>query len=134
MGLCIIMLKHEVMAVDEWHDNGPQGLITVSLCIQMSIDRMQMYSLSIAHACPYHSLNPTVGHSVHNVDISKPTRHLSAICPLQLKPGLVREVHTSPACQWPSKVNHFPTEVGYDTELQSGQDPSEDNKHADELT
>ena len=57
-----------------------------------------------------------------------PTRHLSAICPLQLKPGLVREVHTSPACQWPFKVNHFPTE------LQSGQDPSEDNEHADELT
>jgi hypothetical protein len=28
---------------------------------------------------------------------------------------------------------HFPTEVGYHTELQSGQDPGEDNKHADEL-
>lgn len=29
-------LKHEVMVVDEWHDNGPQDLVTVSLCIQNS--------------------------------------------------------------------------------------------------
>ena len=28
MGLCIIMLKHEVMEADEWHDNGPQDLVT----------------------------------------------------------------------------------------------------------
>jgi hypothetical protein len=28
---------------------------------------------------------------------------------------------------------HFPTEVGYDAELQSGQDPGEDNEHADEI-
>ncbi len=34
MGPCIIMLQHEVMVVDEWHNNGPQDLITVSLCIQ----------------------------------------------------------------------------------------------------
>ncbi len=24
MGPCIIMLQHEVMVVDEWHNNGPQ--------------------------------------------------------------------------------------------------------------
>jgi hypothetical protein len=42
MALCIIMLKHEVMEVDEWHDNGPQDLLTVSLCIQIAIDRMQL--------------------------------------------------------------------------------------------
>ena len=30
MGPCIITLKHEVMAADEWHDNGPQDLVTVS--------------------------------------------------------------------------------------------------------
>jgi hypothetical protein len=29
MGLCIIMLKCEGMAVDEWHDNGPQDLVRV---------------------------------------------------------------------------------------------------------
>ena len=28
---------------------------------------------------------------------------------------------------------HFPTEVGYDAELQSGQDPGEDDKDAEEL-
>ena len=33
MGPCTIMLKHVVMAVDEWHNNGPQDLITLSLCI-----------------------------------------------------------------------------------------------------
>jgi hypothetical protein len=32
------MLKHEVMAADEWHDNGPQDLAPVSLCIQIAID------------------------------------------------------------------------------------------------
>jgi hypothetical protein len=26
--LCIIMLKHDVMAEDEWHDNGQQDLAT----------------------------------------------------------------------------------------------------------
>jgi hypothetical protein len=29
------------------------------------------------------------------------------------------------------KVEHLPTEVGYNAELQSGQDPGEDDKHAD---
>jgi hypothetical protein len=43
MGLCIIMLKHVVMAADEWHDNGPQDLITVSMCIRIAIDKMQFY-------------------------------------------------------------------------------------------
>jgi hypothetical protein len=31
------MLKHKVMVADEWHGNGPQDLITVSLFIQMAI-------------------------------------------------------------------------------------------------
>ncbi len=25
--------NHEVMVMDEWHNNGPQDLVTVSLCI-----------------------------------------------------------------------------------------------------
>ena len=77
MGPCIIMLKHEVMAADEWHNSGPQVLVTVtlwiimrihevvgaddwqdngsqdlkvSLCIQIAIDKMQL-CLSIAYAC-----------------------------------------------------------------------------------
>ena len=66
------MLKHEVMAEDQWHDNGPQDLITVSLCIQIAIDKMQLCSLSIAYACPYYNPTATMGHSVHN---SKPVAH-----------------------------------------------------------
>jgi hypothetical protein len=43
----------------------------VFLCIQIAIDQMQLCSLSVAYACPYHNLTTTMGHSVHNVDISK---------------------------------------------------------------
>jgi hypothetical protein len=46
------MLKHEVMAADEWHCNGLQDLVTVSLCIQIIIDKMQLFSLSVAYAYP----------------------------------------------------------------------------------
>jgi hypothetical protein len=52
--------------------NGPQDLVTVSLCIQIAIDKMQLCSLSIAYVCPYHNPTVTMGHSVHNVDISSP--------------------------------------------------------------
>ena len=31
------------------------------------------------------------------------------------------------------KGEHLSTEVGHDAELQSGQDPGEDDEHADEL-
>ena len=55
---CIIMLKHEVMVADEWHDNGPQDLVMASLFIQMVIDKMQLCSLSVAYACPYHNSPP----------------------------------------------------------------------------
>jgi hypothetical protein len=75
MGPCIIVLKHKVMVADEWHDNGPQDLVTVSLCIQIAIDKMQLCLLSVAYACPYHNSTSTMGHSVHNVDIRKPLAH-----------------------------------------------------------
>jgi hypothetical protein len=75
MGLCIIMLKHEVMVADEWHDNGLQGLVTVSLCIQIAIDKMQLCLLSVAYVCLYYNPTATMGDSVHNVDISKPITH-----------------------------------------------------------
>jgi hypothetical protein len=54
-------------------DNRPQNLLTVSLCIQIAIDKMPFCSLSIAYSCPYHN-PPTMGHSVH---ISKPQVHMT---------------------------------------------------------
>ncbi len=88
MGPCVIMLQHEVMVVDEWHNNGPQDLVTVSLCIQNAITKMHLCLLSITYTCPYHNPTATMGHSIHNFDISKPLTHttpytLSAICPVQ---------------------------------------------------
>jgi hypothetical protein len=62
MGPCNIMLKHEVMTADEWHNIGPQDLVTVSLCIQLSIDKMQLCLLSVACARPYHNPTATMGH------------------------------------------------------------------------
>ncbi len=113
MGPCIIMLQHEVMFVDEWHKNGPQDLVTVSLCIQNAINKMHLCSLSIIYACPYHNPTATMGHSIHNIDISKTLHHttpymLSAICPVQWKPGFIREENTSPKCQTPSNVSICP--------------------------
>jgi hypothetical protein len=69
-------------------------------------------------------------HSVHNGDIGKELVHttsytLYAICLVQLKLGLIREEHTSLACQWPSNVSIFP--------LKSGQNPGEDDEQADEF-
>ncbi len=139
MGPCIIMLQHEVMVVDEWHNNGISGsqdLVTVSLCIQNAINKVHLCSLSITYTCPYHNPTADMGHSIHNVDISKPLTHttpytLSAICPVQWKPGFICEENTSPKCQTPSNVSICP--LGYDDKLQSGRDPDEDDKHADEL-
>jgi hypothetical protein len=69
------MLKHEVIAADEWHDNGPQDFVMVSLCIEIAIDKMLLCSLFVAYACPYHNPTATMGHTVHNIDISKLLAH-----------------------------------------------------------
>ena len=66
------MLKHEVRAADEWHDHGHQDLITVSLCIQIAINKIQLCSLSVVYACSYHNPTATMGNSIHN---SKPLAH-----------------------------------------------------------
>ena len=75
MGPSIFILKHGVMEANEWHDNGPQYLVTVSLCIQIDIDKMQLCSVSVTYACPYHNPTATMGHCVHNVNIRKPLAH-----------------------------------------------------------
>ncbi len=105
--------EHEVMVVDEWHNNEPQDLVTVSLCIQNAINKMHLYSLSITYSCQYHNPTATMSHSIHNVYISKPLTHmtpytLSAICPVQSKTGLFREENTSPKCQTASNVSICP--------------------------
>jgi hypothetical protein len=64
--------QHEGMVVDEWHDNGPQDLVMVSLCIQIAIDKMPIVFL--IKVMPAHTIIPpaNMGHSVHNVDIQWP--------------------------------------------------------------
>ncbi len=110
------MLQHEVMVVDEWHDNGPKALVTISLCIQNALNKMHLCSLSITYTWPYHNPTATMGHSIHNVDISKPLTHtlpytLSAICPVQWKPGFIREENTYPKCQMTSNVSICPLKL-----------------------
>ena len=56
--------------------NGATMGLTASLCTQIAINKMQLCSLSIAYACPYHNHTATTGNSVHNVDnVSKPLAH-----------------------------------------------------------
>ena len=69
---------------------------------------MQLCSLSVAYACPYHNPTATMGHSVHNVDISKLLAHTMPYCPGKFKPGFIREEHISLVCQLPSKVSICP--------------------------
>lgn len=40
------MLQHEVMAVDEWHNSGPQDLVKVSLCSLNAINKMHLCLMS----------------------------------------------------------------------------------------
>ncbi len=94
---------------------------------------MHPCSLSITYTCPNHKPTSTMGHSIHNVDISKPLIH--AVCHLACT--VKNRIHSWR--QHLSKVpdaiecEHLPTQVNYDNELQSGLDPDEDDEHADEL-
>ncbi len=126
MGPCIIMLQHEVMVVDEWHNNGPQDL--VCLCIQNAINKIHLCLLSITYACPYNNPTATMGHLIHNVDISKPLTHitpymLSTVCPVQWKLGFIREENTSPKCQTPSNVSICPLKSVTTTNCNQGETP-----------
>ena len=71
---------------------------------------MQLCSLSVAYACPYHNHPSTVGHSVRTLFTTPNT--LASICLVQLKPGFIHEENSSPACQWPSKVSICPLKSG----------------------
>ncbi|XP_078131504.1 kinesin-like protein KIF26A [Sander vitreus] len=76
MGPCIIMLQHEMMVT--WMNGKTMGLRISSryLCVfKNAINKMHLCSLSITYACPYHNPAATMGHSIHNVDISKPVTH-----------------------------------------------------------
>jgi hypothetical protein len=67
MGLCMIMLKHEVMAVDEWPDNGPRDLLTVSLCIPIvnSSNAIVFVVRSLCLLCSYHNCHHRTLDSQH---------------------------------------------------------------------
>ncbi len=89
MGPCIIMLQHEVMVVDERHNNGTQDLVMVSLCIQNAINKMHLCSLSITYTCPYHNhgpLNPQCWHQ----QTAHPHDTIHAVChlPFTVKTGI----------------------------------------------
>jgi hypothetical protein len=58
------------------YDSGPQDLVTTFLCIHIAVNKMQLCSLSIAYACPYHNPTTTIGHSVHNIHIRRPLAHM----------------------------------------------------------
>ena len=83
----------------------------------------------------YHNPAGIMGHSIHNVDISKPCLPtpytLSEICPVQLI-NLWRAHFSSLPVVIEGK--HLPTEVSEDTQLKSDQDPGEDNEQAGELS
>ena len=71
---------------------------------------MHQCSLSITYICPYYNSTAIMGHSIHNIDISKPLNNttpymLSGICPVQWKPGFMCEENTCPKCQMPSNVS-----------------------------
>ncbi len=132
-GRALSCMQHEVMVVDEWHNNGPQYLVKVYLCIQNAINKMHLCSLSITFACPYHGpLDPRHWHqqTAHPHDATHAVCHL----PCTVKTGI------HPWREHLSKVldgvegEHLPTQVGCDDELQSGRDPDEDDEHADELS
>ena len=95
MGPCIIMLQPEVMVVDEWHKDGPQDHITVSLCIQNAINKIHLCSLSITYACPYHNPTATMGHLIHTVTSAKglPTRcHTRCVAFFGYSIGLLQQL------------------------------------------
>ncbi len=135
MGPCIIMLQHEVMFVDEWHNNGSEYLVTGSLCIQNAINKMYLCSLSKTHSTTPPPPWPTRSTTLTAANRSPTWHHTHAVChlPCTVKTGIhpwrehLSKVPDAIECE------HLPTQVGYKDELQSGRYPDEDDDHADEL-
>lgn len=81
-----------------------QDLITLSEFAHTAINKMHLFSFSVAHACYCPNLTATTGyHSVHNTDIGKLLAHTtpnspSAICLVRWNPSIHAE-HVSPKCQ-----------------------------------
>lgn len=53
------------VVVDEWHNSGPQDLVTLSLCIQCASIKCALCSLCKTYASSYHNPTTTTGRSVH---------------------------------------------------------------------
>lgn len=52
MGPCTVLMKGEVMLVDEWYDNVPQDFIRVYLCIRIAFSEMHLGLLRIGCVRP----------------------------------------------------------------------------------
>ncbi len=117
MGPCIIMLQHEVMVVDEWHNNGPQDLVMNTSPVFV------VHNIRLPIPLPHRHHGPLDPQRWHQ-QTSHPYM-LSAICPVKWKPGFILEENTSLKVPDAIECEHLPTQVGYDDELQSGQDPDE---------
>lgn len=69
----------------------PQDLVMVSLCIQNTINKMHLCSLTITYTDPYHNPTVTVDHLIH-VDIGELLTHMTPyICLIQWKPGFTHK-------------------------------------------
>ncbi len=99
MGLCIIMLQHEVMVVDEWHNNGSQDLVTVPLCIQNAINKMHLCSLSITYAC--HTITPPPPWATRSTTLTS-ANHSTTRCHTRCLPSALYSEN------WDSSVKRTP--------------------------
>lgn len=135
-GPCGTMLHPEVMVMDEWHNGGPRDLLTVSPCIQNTVDKNAPVFVVYKIHLPTHNPGATMGRSIHNADVSKPLTHTK---PYTRPSAPYSDTRIHPWREHLSKVpdaiecEHWPTQVSYANKLWSGLDPDEDGEHADEL-